>query len=147
MKSNIHFLIALLSISVVLSGTAEANNHQLECINLFKSSKLESAIGHCQVEADKGDIQAAEILTQIYSTKGKLLDKAKAFKWAKFASEKGSVSSQAMLGLMYLRGDGTKKDIEKAQYYIQLAIDNGNQGAKQLRNLMKQAGLWRKSPK
>ena len=113
-------------------------------MSLIEATKFRQAIEQCREEAKSGNIKASEVLTQIYSTKGDLLNHSKAFKWAKIASDKGSVNSQAILGLMYLRGEGTTKNIEKAQYYIQLAIDNGNKGALELRKLMKRAGLWRK---
>jgi TPR repeat protein len=114
------------------------------CLDLFESKKFTNAIEHCHKEARNGSVKASEVLTQIYYTKGEWLNYFKAFEWAKVASDKGSVNSQAMLGLMYLRGDGITKNTVKAQHYIQLAIDNGNKGALELRKLMKRAGLWRK---
>jgi len=114
------------------------------CLTLFESYELEKAINYCLTEANRGDIQAAEILARIYSTKGNMLNYAKAFEWALISSERGSLNSQALLGLLYLRGDGTEKNTDKAQHYIQLAINNGNKGAIKLRKLMKRAGLWRK---
>jgi TPR repeat protein len=114
------------------------------CLTFFLSTELKKAIEHCLKEDKSGNIKASETLVQIYSARGELLNYSKAFEWALIASEKGSVNSQAMLGLMYLRGNGTTKNTEKAQYYIQLAIDNGNNGAMELRKLMKRAGLWRK---
>lgn len=116
-----------------------------DCSTLFESGNLKNALSHCITEAKNGSVTASEILSKIYAVKGALLDYSKALKWAKIASEKGSVNSQAMLGLMYLRGEGTEKDVKKAQHYIQLAIDNGHKGALQLRKLMKRAGLWQKS--
>ncbi len=149
-----NFKIILLYTILVIPVFAKANTPSTEqtilekqnpsCLTLFESTKLKKAIDHCLEEAKNGNIKASEILAQIYSTKGELLNYSKAFKWAQIASEKGSVNSQAMLGLMYLRGDGTTKNTDKAQHYIQLAIDNGNKGAMELKKLMKRAGLWRK---
>ena len=128
-----------------LPSTEQAvqNKQKSSCLTLFQASKLKKAIAHCLAEANKGDGQIAEILARIYSTKGNTLNYAKAFEWALIASEKGRVNSHALLGLMYLRGEGTTKNIDKAQHRIQLAISNGNKGAIELRNLMKRAGLWR----
>lgn len=53
-----------------------------------------------------------------------------------------AIHAQAMVGLMYLRGEGTQQNHQKAQHFIQLAIDNGNMGVIELRKLMKRAGTW-----
>lgn len=137
-----NFKVIFFYIIFLIPGFAQANS---SCLILFETDKFKQAIEHCSKEATDGNVKASEILTQIYSTRGEFLNYAKAFEWAKVASDKGSANSQAVIGLMYLRGDGTTKNIEKAQYYIQLAIDNGNKGALELRTLMKRAGLWRKS--
>ncbi len=136
-----NYKITLLSIVLLMPTLVQASSH---CMTLFESNNYKQALKYCHEEANNGNVKASEILTQIYSTKGELLNYSKAFEWAKVSSDKGSAYSQAALGLMYLRGDGTTKNIEKAQYYIQLAINNGNKGALELRKLMKRAGLWRK---
>ena len=135
---------ALAYSKAIFAETSKTNALSTSCVNLFNTSKLKEAIMPCLEKAKGGDRQAAEILARIYSTQGELLNYSEAYQWAKVASEQGSASSQAMLGLMYLRGDGIEKNPEKAQQYLQLAIDNGNQGAKELRKLMKRAGLWKK---
>ena len=143
------FLAATITVYAI-APKASATQAQLQpnhesCTALFQASQLKQAINVCQTEAEEGSSIAAETLARMYFGQGELNNQAKAFEWAKIASERGSASSQALLGLMYLRGDGVEKNTEKAQHYIQLAIDNGNKGAKELRKLMKRAGLWKKT--
>lgn len=148
MKRTIITLITILSLPVfaeviTVSETKElSNNQDASCTALFKSTQLQKAIAPCSVLATAGNSEAAEMLARIYSTKGAMNDSAKAFEWASIASEQGRANAQAMLGLMYLRGEGTQQNHQKAQHFIQLAIDNGNKGAIELRRLMKRAGIW-----
>jgi len=54
---------------------------------------------------------------------------ADAFKCFKFAAEKGNAYAQNELGKCYLYGDGVEADYEKAVYWLEQALDNGDDNA------------------
>ena len=62
-----------------------------------------------------------------------------AIKWYRLAARQGEAPSQFALGLLTLRGQGTKKDLPKAYYWFTLAKKYGFQGVdRELESLAKQ---------
>jgi len=63
------------------------------------------------------------------SSGGRTSNKEKAVKWYKMAAEKGHVSSQLNLGVIYNQGIGVKLDYKEAAKWYQKAAEKGNSKA------------------
>ena len=74
--------------------------------------------------AKKGHEYAISALSNL-----RKIDSTIAFKWTKVAAEKGSVKSQANLGIKYFIGDGTAKSKKKAKYWLSKASKDGSKYA------------------
>ena len=57
---------------------------------------------------------------------GQTVDKAAAARWFTKSADKGSVSAQANLGSLYLRGEGVDKNVETAMSWLTKAAEQGS---------------------
>ena len=103
---------------------------------------LESASNGCErAMIELGMIykeRASELLNQKDFTESKKKESydnaALSFKWLKEAADLGESEAMFYVGVYYYSGYGTKKDLEKSLYYLNLAIDNGNDAAVNFKN-------------
>ncbi|XP_062380332.1 LRP2-binding protein [Sardina pilchardus] len=70
-------------------------------------------------------VKAQSALGMFYS-RPESLDLRKAFFWHSEACGNGSLESQGALGIMYLHGQGIRKDMESALYCLRKAAERGN---------------------
>ncbi|CAG8614502.1 811_t:CDS:1, partial [Acaulospora morrowiae] len=63
--------------------------------------------------------------------KGTHQNEEKAFSWYLRGAENDHVLSQSTIGVRYLRGIGTPKDIMKGIYWFNLAKENGDKDAEE----------------
>ncbi|XP_041930672.1 LRP2-binding protein isoform X1 [Alosa sapidissima] len=70
-------------------------------------------------------VKAQSSLGLLYS-RPELLDLKKAFSWHSEACGNGSLESQGALGIMYLHGQGIRKDMESGLYCLRRAAERGN---------------------
>ncbi|XP_076147953.1 LRP2-binding protein [Alosa pseudoharengus] len=70
-------------------------------------------------------VKAQSALGLFYS-RPELLDLKKAFSWHSEACGNGSLESQGALGIMYLHGQGIRKDMESGLYCLRRAAERGN---------------------
>jgi len=73
-------------------------------------------------------MENGEIYFEVSSRKPET-NKAKAVKWYKMAAEKGHISAQLNLGVIFNQGIGVKKDYKEAAKWYQKAADQGNSKA------------------
>ncbi|HVI09718.1 MAG TPA: GAF domain-containing protein [Candidatus Binatia bacterium] len=90
---------------------------------------------------EQGDAAAADRLGRIYAEGddkfGVHPDDSEAARWFTSAAEHGSVSAQYKLGLLYWGGHhGLPKDANKAYFWTVLARAGGQEGSKDLANLL-----------
>jgi TPR repeat protein len=70
----------------------------------------------------------------LYYGKGVEKNESEAHKYFEEAAEDGIKVAMYNVGIMYYKGIGCTKDIEKAKYYMELAVYNGYEVAIKLRN-------------
>jgi GAF domain-containing protein/PilZ domain-containing protein/Sel1 repeat-containing protein len=63
-------------------------------------------------------------------------DEQEAFRWFSRAAEDGSLKAQSKLGSLYWSGRGVAKDLNKAYFWSVLARARGDQGSKELAQLL-----------
>lgn len=103
---------------------------------------LESASNGCErAMVELGMIykeRASELLEQedfTESNKKNSYDNAMlSFKWLKEAADLGEEEAMFYVGVYYYSGFGVEKDLDNALYYLNLAIDNGNDAAIDFKN-------------
>ena len=64
--------------------------------------------------------------------KGVIQSSGEAFKWYSKAAEHNESDAQYNIGLMYLKGEGTEKNVQLAKQWLQLASNQGDLDAKEL---------------
>ena len=77
----------------------------------YKAGYLRSAIEHCRLAADQGNLKAQTLLGLFYSLgTGVEQDHAEAVKWYRKAAEQGYGTAQTELGVCYECGEGIEQD-------------------------------------
>lgn len=108
----------LLILSMFLIFSACANSASYE-----NSYQLELA------KAGNIDAQYNVAMNFLNGIDGFPKDEKVAKEWLEKAAKKGDASSQNGLGIMYLRGIGGEKDLNKSEYYYRLAANQNHENA------------------
>lgn len=99
---------------------------------------MKAAAEWYQTAANNGSATALANLANLYNYgAGVKKDDKKAFELNKRAAELGDGLGQVQLAYCYFDGTGTNKDANMAFYWMQKAVDNGVDGAKELLELMR----------
>lgn len=86
-------------------------------------NKMKRGIEWLEKSADLGNDYAAYKLGNIYGEKGKIYNPEKAIEWLDKAAQEGNVLAQYKLGILYLKGEIVDKDINIAEKYLKMVID------------------------
>lgn len=97
---------------------------------------LSEAIKWFKKSAEQGHETAQYNLAYIYSNEKGYINKEEALRFYTLSAERGNINSMYELYLIYLKGDDVEKNLEKAEYWRQKAIENGYiEGDRGLNNL------------
>ncbi|MFW1972924.1 tetratricopeptide repeat protein [Acinetobacter bereziniae] len=109
-------ILMILSIFLIFSGCANSASYE-------KSYELELA------KAGNIDAQYNVAMNYLNGIDGFPKDEKVAKEWLEKASKKGDAPSQNGLGIMYLRGIGGEKNLNKSEYYYRLAANQNHENA------------------
>ena len=105
----------------------KAERERQERLAAEKAEKEKQAFELLTKEAQGGSAEAQFQLGKMYLN-GEMvgvvrLDSKEAIKWYELAAEQGYVKAQSYLGMMYYRGQGTQRNLDKAIKWIRRAAD------------------------
>ncbi len=93
------------------------------------------ALGFYQQVGQKGDVEAAYILGQMYQMGlGTDANEKIAAKWYQKAAEKGHPQAQVNLGVLYVTGKNSLQDFERAHMWFNIAAASGDGTAMKYRD-------------
>ncbi len=101
---------------------------------------LPRSIQYFELAAGQGHVLSASNLALLYQIP-EVHNYEKAFRYGKFAAERGDIPSEFVLGTLYLAGRGCEADPDKAWICFQHAAENGSPEAELLLRQMETLGL------
>ncbi|MEG6548360.1 tetratricopeptide repeat protein [Acinetobacter bereziniae] len=109
-------ILMILSIFLIFSACANSASYE-------KSYELELA------KAGNIDAQYNVAMNYLNGIDGFPKDEKVAKEWLEKAAKKGDAPSQNGLGIMYLRGIGGEKNLNKSEYYYRLTANQNHENA------------------
>ena len=123
--------VALGVFSFVRWGKPEPGQAEFKAYKAdYKAGNLRSAIEHCRLAADQGNLKAQTLLGLFYSLgTGVEQDYDAAQTWYRRAAKQGNHIAQRRLGDCYAEGHGVERDLNEAAKWYRLAAEYGDDKA------------------
>lgn len=144
---SISFLLALLVTAPLRAAAQSTCDHTDPAASRRSSAhslQLElDGLGRIQPAADAGDPDAENLLGVLYGrgTGGLPQDAVASFKWHQKAAEHGNARGQSNLAIMYMNGEGTEKNLDRALSWAQKSAAQADAQGFELMGYMYGAGV------
>ncbi|MED5580435.1 MAG: tetratricopeptide repeat protein [Nitrospinota bacterium] len=119
--------IILATFYLILTFTPYVFPDYRTALDAYKVGDYTTALKKWRTLSEKDDPEAQYRLCTVYRrAHGVKKNNEKAFSYCKKSAKQGHILAQVRLGLMYKKGEGTKKTLTHALMWFNIASDKGN---------------------
>lgn len=131
--------IILVSFLLILAYTTYVFADSQTALDAYKAGDYTTALKKWRTLSEKDDPEAQYRLCTVFRrAHGVKKNNEKAFSYCKQSAQQGHVLAQVRLGIMYKKGEGTKKNLTRGLMWLNIASNKKNSFAIKMRKKIKE---------